>query len=84
MATEEQIREIISTLESLENDPNVPKNIKTKITDIIATLKEKIDISIRINKVFDQLDEIANDANLQPYTRTQIWNIVTILEKNAS
>ena len=75
------IENIIETLDSLQEDVSVPKNVRTKIQDILNNLKEDTSISIKINKALNDMDEIASDVNLQPYTRTQIWNIVSALEK---
>jgi len=81
MNSKELEKETIETLEELETDINIPKNIKNKIQDIINILKEETEISIKINKALHELDEISDDPNLEAYTRTQIWNIVSILEK---
>ena len=77
---EEKVNEIIDVLSELKEDISVPKNIKVKITDIIAILRDDSELSIRINKVLNELDDIADDTNMQAYTRTQIWNIVSMLE----
>lgn len=78
---DERVQNIISALEELSTDNTVPKNIKIKINDIMALLKDEAqDISIRINKVMSVLDEISDDTNIQAYTRTQIWNIASLLE----
>ena len=81
MSSKELTAETIEKLEELENDINIPKNIKLKIKGIIGVLKEEAEVSIKVNKALNELDEISNDANLEPYTRTQIWNLVSILEK---
>ena len=81
VSSKELTAETIEKLQELENDINIPKNIKIKIKGIINILKGDIELSIKINKALNELDEISNDANLEPYTRTQIWNIVSILEK---
>lgn len=81
MSSKQLTEETIEKLQELENDVNIPKNIKTKIKNIIKVLKEDKELSIKTNKALNELDEISNDPNLEPYTRTQIWNIVSILEK---
>lgn len=84
MKMAEQISEVdtvVNILSEIQSDVTVPRNVRTKIEDIINTLKEDTELSIKINKVLNGLDEIANDFNLQPYTRTQIWNIMSTLEK---
>ena len=81
MSSEELTAETIEQLQELEEDTNIPKNIKIKIKRISDILKEDVEISIKINKALNELDEISSDPNLESYTRTQIWNIVSILEK---
>lgn len=77
---EQVIADAIEALEDLNSDNTVPKNIKTKIDDIVSALKEETELSIRLNRALNDLDEISDNSNIQPYTRTQIWNIVSILE----
>ena len=76
------VESIIETISELKEDSTVPKNVKEKVHQILATLKdEKAEISMRVDKALQMLDEIAEDYNLQSYTRTQLWNIVSMLEK---
>lgn len=78
---DERITNIIDALEELTEDNTVPRNVKCKISDIIAILKgDGEDLSIKVNKVLSELDDISDDMNIQPYTRTQIWNIASMLE----
>jgi uncharacterized protein (UPF0147 family) len=75
------IQEAIEQLKELENDTNIPKNIKIKIKSIMDILQGNLEDSIKSNKALNELDEISNDPNLETFIRTQIWNIVSILEK---
>ena len=80
----EQISEVdivITSLNEIQEDATVPRNVRTKIELIINTLKEHVELSIKINKALNELDELASDVNLQSYTRAQIWNIMSVLEK---
>ena len=72
---------VITGLSEIKEDVSVPRNVRTKIESVLNTLKEDIELSIRINKTLSELDEISNDVNLQPYTRTQVWNAISLLEK---
>ncbi len=81
MTSEEHIKEVLSILQELQEDPSVPRNIKNKLQNTIDALREDKELSIRINKALHELDEISDDINLDQYARTQIWNIVSILEK---
>lgn len=76
-----EINDVIESLEEVKEDSTVPKNVRIKIDNIIATLKDSTETSIKISKALSEIDDIADDVNLQSYTRTQIWNVVSILEK---
>ena len=77
----EDIGEILESLEDIKGDSTVPKNVKLKIDEIISTLKRTdIEISIKVDKAQQDLEEISSDSNLQTFTRTQLWNIVSMLE----
>lgn len=77
-----RFQNIVESLETLSTDNTVPRNIKSRILEIISILKEENekDMSMKINKALSELDEISDDINLQAYTRTQIWNIASMLE----
>ena len=82
--TAEQLSEVdsvISSLNEVQEDATVPRNVRSKIQNINNTLKANTETSIKVNKALNELSEIANDINLQSYTRTQIWNAITLLEK---
>ena len=77
-----EIQEAIEYMSELEEDGSVPKNIKTKISSIIQSLKSTNDgeLSLTINKLLSDLDDISSDANLDQFTRQQIWSISSMLE----
>ena len=77
-----QLEEVIEFMGELEQDSNVPRNIKTKLSSIIERLKgaSEEDMSLTINKLLSDLDEISGDANLDQFTRQQIWSISSMLE----
>ena len=84
MKMAEQISEVdivINSLNEIQEDATVPRNVRTKIEAVINALKEDAELSIKVNKALNGLDELANDINLQAYTRTQIWNIMSVLER---
>ena len=84
MKMAEQVSEldfVINSLSEIQADATVPRNVRTKIEGILNTLKQDMEISIKINKSLNELDGIASDVNLQSYTRTQIWNAMSLLEK---
>lgn len=78
---DQRVLGIIDALQEIANESAVPRNIKEKLTQIVATLKnEKEDFLMRKDKALSELDEVVEDTNIQPYTRTQIWNVVSALE----
>ncbi len=80
MSQQEKIDNIVDSLKELEDDNTVPKNIKTMIGNVINTLGNEDEVSIKVNKALNFLDEVIDDNNMEPYTRTQLWNIVAALE----
>ncbi|MBS3142167.1 UPF0147 family protein [Candidatus Woesearchaeota archaeon] len=81
MAKIEDVNHILEQLRELSEDPAVPRNVRTKLTDTIKFLENSDEISVRANKALSELDSLADDNNMDAYTRTQIYNIVSLLEK---
>ncbi len=76
-----EVDEVVKSLDEIRADATVPRNVRAKIELIINTLKEDIELSIKVNKALNEIDELSGDVNLQAYTRTQIWNVISVLEK---
>ena len=78
----EELQEAIEYMQELSEDSNVPRNIKSKISQIVHSLKnsKEDELSLTINKLLSDLDEISSDANLDQFTRQQIWSISSMLE----
>ena len=79
--SEETVQEILDTITELQEDNTVPRNVKLKLENIEAILKENADVSVRVNKALHILEDIGEDINMESYTRTQIWNLASMLEK---
>ena len=80
----EQLSEVdgvINSLNEVQEDATVPRNVRSQIQGVISTLKADAELQIKVSKALSGLSEIADDINLQSYTRTQIWNAITMLEK---
>ena len=78
---EEPLNEALETLKILEEESNIPKNVKAKVQEIIQTLDQETETFIKTNKALDELDEISNNPSIDQHIRTQVWNIVSLLEK---
>ena len=76
-----ELSTVVTSLNEIQEDASVPRNVRMQIQNIISTIKDNTELSIKVNKSLNQLDEISNDVNLHSYTRTQIWNIMSVLEK---
>lgn len=77
----DNLEPIIGAIGELISEGTLPKNIKNRVENIIDTLREDTEISIRVNKVLSEFADIADDNNLEPYTRALVWNIMSLLEK---
>ena len=75
------VQTVVNSLNEIQEDASVPRNVRTQVQEVISTLKDDTEVSIKVNKALNKLDEIASDVNLQAYTRTQIWNVMSVLEK---
>lgn len=78
---DKKIKEIVKVLSNLEEDATVPKNVKDGIKGAVDVLKEKKEMSLKVNKALHILEVVSNDMNMEPYTRTQLMNVVSLLEK---
>ena len=78
--TGDEIMNVIESIEEIQGDATIPKNVKERLKEVLMILKSQEENSIRVSKALDKIEEIVDDANLQPYTRTQIWNIASMLE----
>lgn len=73
--------EVFSLFTQIEEDQTVPKSVKLKLKDTIATLKEDDkDMAVRIDRALEELDILCEDANIPNYTKAQLWNLVSLLE----
>lgn len=81
MNPNDKISEVLETLNQIEQDLTVPRNVRCKIKSAFLVLeKDEKTLSIRIDQSLQELDDISDDPNIPSYTRTQIWNILSILE----
>lgn len=76
----DQLTMVFAALRELETDNQVPKNVKTRISNTIQALEKDGEMSIKISRAMQELEALTEDNNMQSYTRTQIFNIVSLLE----
>ncbi|HLC57864.1 MAG TPA: UPF0147 family protein [Candidatus Nanoarchaeia archaeon] len=77
---EKEIEEIVLVLKTIKDDTTIPKNIKEKLDQAIATLcKGTYEQNIRIDKALEELDSISDDPNTPTYTRLEVLNIISTL-----
>ncbi len=78
----DELQELIEFIKELQEESNMPKNVRAKFQTIVTELKATNDdtLSLTVNKLLSDLDEISSDANLDQFTRQQIWSISSMLE----
>ncbi len=77
---DEKLLFVIQSLRELEEDTQVPKNVKVRIANTIKTLEQTSELSISVSRALSELEDLADDVNMQAFTRTQLFNIVSMLE----
>lgn len=81
MAQPEITEEVLTEFKKILEDDGVPKNIKTKINDIMSMFSNsETTPECKTNKALQELDEISEETNVPEHIRTQIWGIVSLLE----
>ncbi|OYT32734.1 hypothetical protein DRJ22_01435 [Candidatus Woesearchaeota archaeon] len=74
------IQQAVELLQEVGTDTGIPKNIKTKIAEIVKLLNAQEETSLRISKALSELEKLTEDINVEPYTRSQLFNVASILE----
>ncbi|MFH1591259.1 MAG: UPF0147 family protein [archaeon] len=78
--TDETVRQILETLDDLNQDNMVPKNVKSKLGVVKGILDNEEEMSIKANRALSELEEVNDDPNLMPHTRTALYHIASMLE----
>lgn len=78
----ENMNQIIELLSIIEGDSTVPKNVRNKVNQTIAFIKqdETASVDLIIDRALQSLDELSSDPNIPTFTRTQIWSVISALE----
>ena len=71
---------MLREFEKITSDENIPKNIKSKIENIVSIFNEDATTEFKSNKALQELEEISEETNIPEHIRTQIWAIVSLLE----
>lgn len=71
----------VELLETIVEDPTVPKNIKEVCRQSLERLRDaKQKRHIRVGAVINMLDKLSQNTNLPFHTRTQVWEVASLLE----
>jgi len=76
--------EILEGLSLIEEDLEVPRNVRIKVKNAILILQDNsatCNLGLKIDKSLEELGDVAEDPNLAPHTRMQIWSVVSQLER---
>ncbi len=76
---ENQLNNIILTLENIKEDESIPKDIKERISTTISSLQCEKEFSLKVNEAVQELDEASNHVNIPAYTRIEILNVISLL-----
>ena len=78
---EAKLRQALTMLMKIINDPSVPRNIRRVCIEAVRHLEdERLSPGVRAANAISALDEIAQDPNMPIHTRITIWNVVTLRE----
>lgn len=78
---EAKIRQALTLLTMIINDPSIPRNIRRAATQAVRILQDtSLSLGVRASNAVSVLDEVSQDPNMPVHARTTLWNIVTILE----
>ena len=78
----DQLNSIKEMLGEMKDDSSVPRNIRSKINNIISEINnDNCKIDIKISRLLNYLEEISDDPNLPNYIRTEILMTIGMLSK---
>ncbi|MEL9929787.1 MAG: UPF0147 family protein [Sulfolobales archaeon] len=80
-SNEAKIRQALTLLTAVINDPSIPRNIRRAATQALKILQDQsLSLGVRASNAVSVLDEVSQDPNMPVHARTTLWNVVTILE----
>ena len=74
------LSEILQNLRSIEEDMDVPRNIRAKVKGTIELLTTDGEMELKIDKSLETLGEVADDPTVPQHTRMVVWSLVSQLE----
>ncbi len=74
------MQEIIEALREVLEDTSLPKAVRAKLEEAIATLDGPGEERLKANKVLCELEELSYNTTLPSFIRTQLWNVSSMLE----
>lgn len=75
------IQEIISYIEELHQEMEIPKKINSKLNLIKEILNNDSETSIKKSQCLNELDDLHENHQIDANLRCQLWDIVTSLEQ---
>jgi len=77
----EEINNIVEQINEMQDEKDIPKNIKTKLLEVAQILKnDGEEVSLKIDKALSELEEISEDVNIPTHVRMYIYNLSSVLE----
>lgn len=77
----EGVEDVVSQIEEMKEEKELPKNIKTKLEEIISILKtDGQELSLKIDRALGELEELSDDVNIPSDVRMDLFNLSSLLE----
>lgn len=71
--------EVISELEYLTEDEDLPASVMEKVTELLQELRGTDELSLTVNKAINELEDLTEDVNIPTFVRTQLWGVMSSL-----
>ena len=49
------VQTVVNSLNEIQEDASVPRNVRTQVQEVIGTLKDDTEVSIKVNKALNKL-----------------------------
>ena len=72
------MNESIEIMDEIVEDRAVPRNIREKISQARAKIKENN--ATTLSEAIYIMSDISNDVNMPDHTRTDIWHVISLVE----
>lgn len=78
----DRLSSTINMLESVVKNPDIQRNIRNQVREVLSILKEEKNgsISVRAANAVSMLDSLTQNRQMESHIRTTLWQVVSTLE----